>query len=199
MKALLPISYLGPISYYCILLKSEKIYIETKEHFIKQSVRNRCSILSANGTQVLSIPKERKSADKTIITDINISNTQNWQKLHWQALISSYNSSPFFEHYKDQLEEFYRSPQSNLFDFNLRLTKLILSFLQEEKQIHFTSEFDRNFNGVDFRNHKFKNLQMEKYEQVFSEKIEFQSDLSVVDLLFNLGPETTSYLERQSI
>ena len=199
MKVLLPISYLGPASYYSIFLQSSEIFVESKEYFVKQSVRNRCSILSSNGTQILTIPKERKSADKTLITDINISKTQNWQKLHWQSLISSYNSSPFFEYYKDHLEEFYHTKQSNLFIFNLSLTELILSFLQIKKKINFTTEYNRKFDGIDFRNHKFKNLEMDKYEQVFSEKIDFQSDLSVVDLLFNLGPETTSYLETQSI
>ena len=199
MKVLLPISYLGPVSYYSTLLKSEEIFIETKEHFVKQSVRNRCVILSANGVQTLSIPKERKSADKTLITNIRISNTQNWQKLHWQALISSYNSSPFFEYYKDNLEELYLIPQLNLFDFNIKLTETILSFLQTEKQIKFTSEFSDDFDGIDLRNHTFNNNNMENYEQVFADKIEFQPDLSVLDLLFNLGPETTSYLQRQSI
>jgi len=199
LKVLIPISYLGPVSYYSTILQSEEIFIETKEHFIKQSVRNRCVILSANGVQTLSIPKERKSSDKTLITNIKISNTQNWQKLHWQSLISSYNSSPFFEYYKDNLEELYLSPQLNLFDFNIKLTETILSFLQTEKHIKFTSEFSDNFDGIDLRNHRFNNNNMEKYEQVFADKIEFQSDLSVVDLLFNLGPETTSYLERQSI
>lgn len=199
MKVLLPISYLGPVSYYSKLLKSEEIFIETKEHFVKQSVRNRCIILSANGVQTLSIPKERKSSDKTLITNIKISNTQNWQKLHWQSLISSYNSSPFFEYYKDNLEELYLIPQLNLFDFNIKLTETILSFLQTEKQIKFTSEFSDDFDGIDLRNHTFNNNNMENYEQVFADKIDFQSDLSVVDVLFNLGPETTSYLQRQSI
>ena len=199
MKVLLPISYLGPVSYYSKLLKSEEIFIETKEHFVKQSVRNRCVILSANGVQTLSIPKERKSSNKTLITNIKISNTQNWQKLHWKSLISSYNSSPFFEYYKDNLEELYLIPQLNLFDFNIKLTETILSFLQTEKQIKFTSEFNEDFEGIDLRNHTFNNNNMENYEQVFADKIEFQSDLSVVDLLFNLGPETTSYLQRQSI
>jgi len=199
LKVLIPISYLGPVSYYSTILQSEEIFIETKEHFIKQSVRNRCVILSANGVQTLSIPKERKSSDKTLITNIKISNTQNWQKLHWQSLISSYNSSPFFEYYKDNLEELYLSPQLNLFDFNIKLTETILSFLQTEKHIKFTSEFSDDFNGIDLRNHTFNNKNMEKYEQVFAEKIDFHSDLSVLDLLFNLGPETTSYLERQSI
>ena len=108
LKVLLPISYLGPVSYYIIILKSENIFFETNEFFVKQSLRNRCSILSANGKQVLSIPKERKSADKTRISEIKISNSHKWQKIHWQALLSSYNSSPFFEHYKDNFFDFCR-------------------------------------------------------------------------------------------
>ena len=86
-----------------------------------------------------------------------------------------------------------------MFDFNVKLTETILSFLQTEKKIKFTSEFSDNFDGIDLRNHTFNNNNMENYEQVFADKIEFQPDLSVLDLLFNLGPETTSYLQRQSI
>ena len=199
MKVLLPISYLGPVSYYIIILKSENIFFETNEFFVKQSLRNRCNILSANGNQILSIPKERKSADKTKISDIKISNTQNWQKIHWQALLSSYNSSPFFEHYKDNLFDFYHTKQSNLFDLNLKLIQTILSILQIEKKINFTTDYVKKFDGFDYRNHKFSSDKIEKYEQVFSNKFEFYNNLSIIDIIFNLGPETTSYLERQSI
>ena len=199
MKVLLPISYLGPVSYYIIILKSENIFFETNEFFVKQSLRNRCSILSANGNQVLSIPKERKSADKTKISDIKISNSHKWQKIHWQALLSSYNSSPFFEHYKDNFFDFYHTPQSNLFDLNLKLTQTILSILKIEKKINFTTYFEKKFDGIDYRNHKFNSDKIEKYEQVFSEKLDFYNDISIIDLIFNLGPETTTYLERQSI
>ena len=125
MKVLIPISYLGPVAYYSAILKYEEIFIETKEHFIKQSFRNRSVIMGANGSQNLTIPKERKSSDKTLITDINISNKENWQKSHWQSIVSAYNSSPFFEYYKDELEHFYTTEQSNLFDLNLQLTHKI--------------------------------------------------------------------------
>jgi len=199
LKILLPISYLGPVSYFIIILKTENIFIENNEFFVKQSLRNRCSILSANGVQTLSIPKERKSADKTKISDIKISNSQKWQKIHWQALLSSYNSSPFFEHYKDYFFDFYHTPQSNLFDLNFKLIQTILSILQVEKKINFTTDFEKKFDGIDYRNHKFSSNKIEKYEQVYSQKFEFYNDLSIIDLIFNLGPETTSYLERQRI
>ena len=134
MKCLLPISYLGPVAYYSAILQYEEIFIETKEHFVKQSLRNRCKIIGANGSQTLTIPKERKSSDKTLISDISISNQDNWQKSHWQSIVSAYNSSPFFEYYKDELLPFYNIKHNNLFDFNLKLTKTILELMQVEKK-----------------------------------------------------------------
>ena len=199
MECLLPISYLGPVAYYSSILQSEEIFIETKEHFIKQSFRNRCIIMGANGMQTLTIPKERKSSDKTLISDISISNKDNWQKLHWQSIVSAYNSSPFFEYYKDDLLPFYNTKHSSLFDFNLKLSKTILELMQVEKKLNFTSKFQKESNRLDFRSSKFILKNQEEYQQVFCEKYSFIPNLSILDVLFNLGPETTSYLERQSI
>ena len=199
MECLLPISYLGPVAYYSAILQSEEIFIETKEHFIKQSCRNRCTIMGANGTQTLTIPKERKSSDKTLISDISISNQDNWQKSHWQSIVSAYNSSPFFEYYKDEILPFYNTKHSTLFDFNLKLSKTILELMQVEKKINFTSKFQKEFNGLDFRSSKFILKNQEEYQQVFCEKYSYIPNLSILDVLINLGPETTSYLERQSI
>jgi len=199
VESLLPISYLGPVAYYSAILQSEEIFIETKEHFIKQSFRNRCIIMGANGTQTLTIPKERKSSDKTLISDISISNQVNWQKSHWQSIVSAYNSSPFFEYYKDELFPFYNTKHSTLFDFNLKLSKTILELMQVEKKLNFTSKFQKESNRLDFRSSKFILKNQEEYQQVFCEKYSFIPNLSILDVLFNLGPETTSYLERQSI
>ena len=199
MECLLPISYLGPVAYYSAILQSEEIFIETKEHFIKQSFRNRCTIMGANGSQTLTIPKERKSSDKTLISDISISNQDNWQKSHWQSIVSAYNSSPFFEYYKDELLPFYNTKHSTLFDFNLKLSKTILELMQVEKKLNFTSKFQKECNGLDLRSSKFILKNQEEYQQVFCEKYSFIPNLSILDVLFNLGPETTSYLERQSI
>ena len=199
LKVLLPISYLGPISYFAYILQAEQVNIESKEHFVKQSVRNRCSILGANGIQTLSIPKQRKSSDKTSISEIGISNKDKWQKSHWQSIVSAYNSSPFFEYFKDELEQFYNTKFNNLFDFNLQLTHKILQFIQEEKELKITSSFQNNFDGIDLRNHKFTSENTQQYEQVFSEKHPFIPNLSIIDLLFNLGPETEEYLNNLDV
>jgi len=198
LNFLLPISYLGPIEYYAFLIQ-KKCIIESKEHFVKQSLRNRCRIYGANGLQTLTIPKQRKSSDKTLISKTEISNNQNWQKSHWQSIVSAYNSSPFFEYYKDELEDFYTSEFHYLFNFNLQLTHKILQFLQEEKEIKITEDYQHNFKGTDLRNSKFNSLITQEYKQVFSPKNGFTPHLSILDLLFNLGPETTSYLEIQTI
>ena len=155
--------------------------------------------MGANGTQTLTIPKERKSSDKTLISDISISNQDNWQKLHWQSIVSAYNSSPFFEYYKDELFPFYNKKHSSLFDFNLKLSKTILELMQVEKKLNFTSKFQKESNRLDFRSSKFILKNQEEYQQVFCEKYSFIPNLSILDVLFNLGPETTRYLERQSI
>ena len=199
MKCLLPITYLGPVKYYSAILKYEEISIEKKEHFIKQSQRNRCEIIGTNGSQKLTIPKKRRSSDKTAISDIRIANKDKWQKSHWQSIISAYNSSPFFKYYKDELQPFYNIKYDNLFNFNLKLTQSILRLLEVEKELNFTLIFQKKFNGLDLRYSKFILEHQEEYQQVFSEKFSFTPNLSILDVLFNLGPETTRYLERQSI
>ena len=155
--------------------------------------------MGANGSQTLTIPKERKSSDKTLISDIKISNQDNWQKSHWQSIVSAYNSSPFFEYYKDNLLPFYNTKHSTLFDFNLKINKTILELMQVEKKLNFTLKFQKECNELDFRSSKFILKNQEEYQQVFCEKYSFIPNLSILDVLFNLGPETTSYLERQSI
>ena len=199
MKCILPISYLGLVEYYAAILQSDEIFIETKEHFIKQSIRNRCKIMGSNNCQTLTIPKKRKSSDKTLISEISIANKDKWQKSHWQSIVSAYNSSPFFEYYKDELFPFYNTKHSTLFDFNLKIINTILELMQVEKKLNFTSKFQKEFNGLDLRSSKFILKNQEEYQQVFCEKHSFIPNLSILDVLFNLGPETTSYLERQSI
>jgi hypothetical protein len=164
------------------------------EHFVKQSIRNRCDIYGANGKLQLTIPKQRKGSDKTIIKEIQISYKQNWQKEHWSAIVSSYNSSPYFEYYKDELQPFFEQEEILLIDFNNKLQVVILKFLQEEKDIMPTTEYLHQGNFSDLRNHKWNLEEQERYDQVFMEKHGFIANLSILDLLFNIGPESADYL-----
>ena len=191
---LLPTAYFGPISYYAILLQYPNCNIELHEHFIKQSIRNRCDIYGANGKLRLTIPKQRKGSDKTIIKEIHISNKQNWQKEHWNAIVSAYNSSPYFEYYKDGLQPLFEEKEEYLTSFNNKLQIVILSILQEEKKVNTTTEYLHQGNFSDLRNYNWKIEKQEKYDQVFMEKQGFIPNLSILDLLFNLGPESADYL-----
>jgi len=196
---LLPTAYLAPVKYYAILLQAKNCSIEHHEHFIKQSIRNRCEIYGANGELRLTIPKERKGSSKTIISEIKISYKDDWQKLHWNAIKSAYNSSPFFEYYSNELEVFYQEKESNLIIFNNKLQEVILDLLQEENNSTPTVEYLHSGNFTDLRNNDFKVANPEKYNQVFMEKHGFIPNLSILDLLFNLGPETSDYLHNLDI
>jgi hypothetical protein len=191
---LLPTAYLAPISYYAILLQDPNCRIELHEHFIKQSIRNRCNIYGANGKLRLSIPKQRKGSSKTIIENLKISYRNNWQKQHWNAIESAYNSSPFFEYYKDELKPFFEEKEEYLVNFNSKLQNAILSMLQQENMIKNTTEYLDKGDFFDLRNYTWKLKNQEKYDQVFMENQGFIPNLSILDLLFNLGPESIDYL-----
>lgn len=196
---LLPTAYLAPIKYYAILLQSNNCSIEIHEHFIKQSIRNRCEIYGANGKLRLTIPKERKGSSKTLISEIKIAYKENWQKLHWNAIKSAYNSSPFFEYYKDELEPFFNKKETNLVDFNNQLQEEILDLLQEDNPISYTKQYEHKGDFTDLRNHKWELEKQPEYNQVFMEKHGFIPNLSILDLLFNLGPESGEYLHNVKI
>ncbi len=193
-KPLLPTAYLAPISYYKVLLQQGDCKIEYHEHFVKQSIRNRCEIYGANGKLRLTIPKQRQGSNKTRINKIKISYKNKWQQEHWKSIVSAYNSSPFFEYYKDEIKPFFEKKETYLINYNNQLQELILSLLQIESKHTPTNEYKHIGDFTDLRNHKFNTQKLEKYDQVFMEKHGFIANLSILDLLFNLGPESADYL-----
>lgn len=198
-KYLLPSAYLAPSSYYALLINYPNSIIEQFEYFIKQTIRNRCSIDSANGPLILSIPKVRKSSSKTLMKDIQICYTEPWQKVHWNAIKSSYNSSPFFEYYMDEFSIIYNDKEKYLLDLNIKAHQLILKFLQIENSVNLSTKYIRESECKDLRKNLFKINQEIKYDQVFSTKNGFEKDLSIIDLIFNLGPESNNYLKKIDI
>ena len=196
-SVLLSTSYLPPINYFSLLLKSENVFIEKHEHFVKQTIRNRCEILSANGKLSLSIPLE-KNADKEIVSQKRICYKENWQIKHWRAITSAYKNSAYFEFFEDEFKPFYFEEHDFLLEYNTQLTKLIFHILRQKKEILFTKEYEKEFTGIDFR--ETLNIKQEtsniypKYFQVFGEKFGFTPNLSVIDLLFNKGLESVDYL-----
>ena len=191
---LFPTSYLAPIGYYAVLLQNPICEIEQHEHFIKQSIRNRCDIYGANGKLTLSISIQRKASSKTIIKDIKISYDFPWQKLHWKSITSAYRSSAYFEFYEDFFAPFYQKKEKYLLDFNLKLQKTVFKCLQLEDTAILSGSYQKETDKTDLRNSDFEIQKQEKYQEVFESNCGFIANLSILDLLFNLGPESSEYL-----
>ena len=201
MKTLLSSTYLGPVSYYRRLASGAPIVMERNENYPKQTYRNRCRISTANGVMDLSIPI-KKCSDKCPMRDVRIAYTENWQQVHWRAIESAYSSSPFFEYYRDDFEPFYKRHTEFLFDLNEELRSLVCSLVGIATVVTVTDEyqFASEKDEVDLRNCFSPKTPTEEalsaYYQVFERKFGFLPDLSVIDLLFNMGPESLLVLKK---
>ncbi len=201
---LLTSAYLAPVSYYTVLTNAENVLFENFDSYEKQTYRNRCEIATANGVMALSIPVEKSSSEKVLTRDIRISKHNSWQKQHWRAIESAYNSSPFFEFYMDDFLPFYTKEWDFIWDFNLEIQAKVLELLDCEIEILHTTEYKKTVdNDVNDLRNSFNPkipssiIEPKPYYQVFAQRFGFQKDLSVIDLLFNMGNESqlivTSY------
>lgn len=204
--AYLSSAYLAPVEYYTKLLAYDKIYIEQHDHYMKQTYRNRCTIAGPEGELALSIPTVRPDSLKCPMKDIRISDHGNWRHLHWNAIESAYNSTPFFEYYKDDFRPFYEKKYDYLADFNDALGQLICKLIDISPIVERTTEYKSEFdlNEIDFREiiHPKKDFRLtdpeftlRPYYQVFNTRHGFIPNLSIIDLLFNMGPESLLILK----
>ncbi|BAG83616.1 MAG: WbqC family protein [Candidatus Azobacteroides pseudotrichonymphae] len=195
-------AYLAPVEYYVQLANTERIVIEKQDNYVKQTYRNRCIIASTNGPQVLSIPVVKPISHKCLTQHIRISEYVNWRHLHWKAIVSAYNPTPFFQYYEDIFFPFYERKQKFLYDFNEQLRELICSLLDISPNVSYTSVYikDTDTNELDLREkiHPKKTSfvkNFKSYYQVFEKTYGFQPNLSIIDLLFNMGPEALFILK----
>ena len=200
--ALLSTAYLPPIEYFYYLLKAEQIFVEQFETYPKQSYRNRCTVLSGNGELSLSIPVKKVNGNHTLTKDVVFFDEEKWQQNHWRTIQIAYSASPFLLYYADELEIFYKQKYTNLLEFNLALTLTLCRLIGFNLDITLTKTFEKNpGNFLDLRNRispKKPNTikSFPPYTQVFSDRYPFIPNLSIIDLLFNLGPETGAYLSK---
>lgn len=191
---LLYLPYLPSVGWFKQYLQAGEVFIEARENFVKSSQRNRASIVGGNGRLLLSIPVAGGRDHHQTYKD-TLTHGTDWQKSHWQSLRSAYGSSPFFEHYGPVLELLYNGTETNLFDFNQRLLNTLLRLLKINKPYALTQEYQKTPEGVLDLRKGIPQPTLPRYYQVFEDRHGFQPDLSVVDLLFNLGPQSLNYLK----
>lgn len=195
MTLILPSCYLAPIPHYAAMLQQGGARIEQYDNYVKQTFRNRCIITGPNGPQTLTIPVEKPSTHKCLMRDLRISEHGNWRHLHWNALESSYGKSPFFEYYADDLRPFYTERRYPfLCEFNLQLTHTLLQLLDIEAEIELTDHYMQTDLQQWAEPSMLRELPYPTYYQVFAQRNGFQSHLSILDLLFNMGPESVLVL-----
>jgi hypothetical protein len=186
---ILPIAYFPSIHYLKEYFSGATTNLEIHENFVKQTIRNRCEILSGNGVLRLSIPLNHSNGIKIKTKDIRIDFGKSWQTNHWKAIKSAYASAPYFEDYEQQINQILLSKDEFLLDKNQRIFEFLFSILEINKTISYTKIYteqtERDFRTLDFMNNSFE---IKEYQQVFSYGKGFYSNLSMIDLLMNEGP-----------
>lgn len=198
-------AYFPPISWFSVFLAFNERLIEVYENYSKQSYRNRCIIYSANGAMPLIIPVIKTTGNHTLIKDIKIDYKQNWFINHWRSIEAAYSKTPYFVHFNEELKSILYKKHHFLLDLNNELLMQILKFLKTGSADFYLTENFVSHPVNDMRDtihpkrpDSIINLK-EEYYQPFSHKHGFIRDLSIIDLIFNLGPDSKEYLLRQSL
>ena len=194
---LLSTAYFPPIEYFALMAKCSIVYMEGCESYAKQSYRNRCRILTANGVEDLRVPIVH--GPSKLITDICVDYKTPWVRQSEYAIESAYYNSPFFEYYKDELFAILDAHPERLWDLNLQIIEFFCRKIGIAPQIVRTSDF--TIHSDDAQDHRFSihpkrdsSYEARPYYQVFRDKWGFVPNLSIMDLLFNEGPESICYL-----
>ena len=181
-------------------LDEDEPVVEIWETYHKQTYRNRCRVMTANGVESMSVPVVKVNGNHTMTKDVMISPIENWQHIHSRCLESAYKASPYFDHYYDYLRPIFEGHFERLVDLNDAALKAVFKMLKVNKEIVHTTDYvhesDDDLRKAFTPKKPFDSKFFPIYYQVFSEKFPFASDLSVLDLIFNEGPEAMNYLKR---
>ena len=206
---LLPLTYLGNVQYFTKLCLSPCV-IDLHEHFVKQSYRSRCDILATGGPLALTVQTVHVSGRGCPMRDVRIDYSKRWQHQHWYSIRSAYKSSPYFDYYGGELAPFYEKRYDFLVDYNLDLLRLLLRLAGAEVTLQMTDRYLAPEEAVESGYTDYRSSLSPKprlwrpdpafvpvpYYQVFSERMSFVPNLSVIDLLFCEGPGTMDILRR---
>lgn len=200
MNVLLHPTYFPNIAHFAVMIQAEHISFEICDNYQKQTYRNRTSIYGANGKLDLNIPVIYSQKNRQLFKNIEIFNADNWQMQHLKSLESAYRTSPFFEYYIDDLLPLFHSKTMTLMDFNFKCLDIIFKCLQVPFHYDTTERYEQYPVGInDVRllanSRKEMSQNFKSYAQVFDDKHGFISNLSILDVLFNEGPNTELYLQ----
>ena len=201
---LLSVAYFAPIQYYSCLIRYGDVIIERHENYCKQSYRNRCTIFTANGLLDLVVPVVKPDHPKIPVAQVEISYDTLWQKLHFKAIESAYRRSPFYEYYIDDLMTFFNCRFRYLYEFNMQIMRTVCGLIKLPISAQESHEYIKPAEGIiDLRNsihpkakQQYANVEFypPHYTQVFADRWCFKPNLSILDLLFNAGPQAKDLL-----
>ena len=201
MSCLLHPTYFPNVAHFVAMVNSDGVVFEVCDNYQKQSFRNRTEIYSANGKLALTVPVSYTQKNRQLYKDVTIANDGLWQQQHLKSLQSAYSMSPFYEYYIDDIMPLFENQFDFILDLNLNCFEILKDCLQLEINVTKTKVFEKDPDQVtDFRNLVNRNYKAETlspYTQVFTDKHGFITNLSILDLLFNEGPNTELYLQKQ--
>lgn len=203
-SVLLHPSYFPSIAQMVAVSQCEELVFEAADNYQKQTYRNRAYIAHTNGRLLLNVPiKHSKDGTRQQTRLVEVDDSFPWQSQHWKSLQSAYRTSPFFEFYEDDLESLFTDPVTNLFEHNLNIFDRLCELIGLEVSYVLTEEYFKKPDQLDLRHlslaKKGLEFQLEPYTQVLQAHHGFLINLSVLDLLFNEGPNSLDYLERQTL
>ncbi|GAA4470795.1 WbqC family protein [Nibrella saemangeumensis] len=203
---LIELHYLPSLDYMAGLLRFDRVRIEAKEHYQKQSYRNRCYVLTSNKVDCLTVPVQ-DGTHKQPIRDVRIDNRQAWQDRHWRCLSAAYGKAPFFEYYAPYLEPVIRKQADFLFDLNLELLTICLHLLGQRVDLSLTDWYEKELFGKVFDARSRLNARQRESDYLFYQSWPytqnfgnvFVPNLSIIDLLFCQGPTALDVLKKSQI
>lgn len=197
-------AFFPPIQYFAHLISQSEALVEANCNYSRQTYRNRYLLSGANGVLQMTIPAEKVSKQKTKTKDIQISYDTPWQELHWRSIVSAYNASPYFQYYDIDIEPFFNKKWKYLLDMNLASVQTIIECLGLNTSIVLTDDYlpeDQYLEDYRETIHPKIDISVDTsfiavpYRQIFEEKHGFLPNLSILDLLFNKGPESLLVLK----
>jgi hypothetical protein len=198
MTLVIESQYFSPGILFYYLNNFTHCIFDQYEHFQKMSFRNRCTLSGGNGPVNLTVPIAGGRNQKTIMKDVRILNRVGWQANHWKTITSCYNKSPWFEHYRDDLQKLYNHKQKFLLDWNLTCFEWICDKMAIKISTSLSDQYEKNYNESEFEDWRGRLMpstinsnfpDTKRYPQVFEDRFGFIPNLSILDYLFCNGPK----------